>query len=317
MTSSPAELTIRVERRDSGASSPHRLQVPDRLNLAELHEVLREKVGWREDHEYEFRVLGQPYRSRDVDARGHPGSRHPCRFTLSAFGLRAEETFGYEHGTGEDRRLRLTVEEVERSRERGADRGPDGSVSGTTVELELEPEAEEALAEVFRALDEETAGPDALPPPVQGAVEELLIIQAEFRPDRFSRALKPETWAAGAVHAAHLELGGRRAPAGATLWDLAEQFEVSPGSVSRRSRELRETAEEHWFVPGPADERFLRRLEAELRGDREEGEPGAGDAFHEAALGAGTGEAAEADDPVGAVETLLLSAEHSGFQAPY
>lgn len=165
---------------------------------------------------------------------------------------------------------------------------------GATVELELEPEAREALTEVFRRLDAETDGGAELPPPLRSATEELLIIQAEYRPDPMVRARKPGTWAAGAVHAAHMELRrGRGSPAW-TLRELADRFGVSPRSISRRSTEIRELAAEHHFVPGPFGEHFVEIL-----------------------AGIGEGLAADGDDPLGEIERLYLIGEESGRRSPF
>lgn len=197
----------------------------------------------------------------------------------------------------------------------------DETQPGTTVQVELEPEARDALVEVFRRLDEETSGGAELPPPVRSATEELLIIQAEFEPAALVRARKPETWAAGAIHAAHMELRRRRGAPEWTLRELAERFDVAEGSVSRRSREIRELAAEHHFWPGTVDGRFLDRLAAELEGSRtggtgegtagdETGRPGGGEATDGSSGAPGSG-------PVGEIERLYLIGEESGRRSPF
>lgn len=372
----PRRLTVRLDVDASEEEVWRRLRLADDLTLEELHHVCRTALDWPDAPRYELRVLGQPYRGDDTGELGGPGSRHPARFSLSRFGFRKGDTLEYRSGPDGSRRLRLTVEAVDRpdgaalhssprarcldgaggwprevaeggdgfsagdvnaalasfpwagweSRDRSgrerpgpspADRGrspPNGragagsAIDGLT-ELELAPEAEEALRAVLGRLDARTRASDTLPVPVRTAAEELLVLQARAHPGRLARARKPETWAAGAVHAAHLELGGRRAPPGARLRDLAPRFGVSPGSISRRSRELRETASERGFWSGSAGARLLARLGTELGRTAVASAPG--------------GEAqapppAEAPTDSGrAVERLLLTAELGGLQAPY
>jgi len=182
--------------------------------------------------------------------------------------------------------------------------------------VELEPETREALEEVFRRLDAETDGGADLPPPLRSATEELLIIQAEFGPDPLVGARKPETWAAGAIHAAHMELRrGRGSPAW-TLEGLAERFDVSPGSVSRRSTRIRELAAEHYFVPGPFGERFGDVLAGAIDGGhiRVRGAEGTGSARGEEAAGPDDTSASEPPDEI---EQLYLIGEETGRRSPY
>lgn len=174
--------------------------------------------------------------------------------------------------------------------------------------MELDPDARKALDAVFEQLDARTDLPD----PLRSTAEELLIIQAEYRPRPLVRALKPEGWAAGALHAAHMELRGRRGAAGMTQRDLGRWFGVSTGTVSLRSRDLRETAAAHHFWPSSDGERFLRRLAAELEAERlRMGEEARGpDAT-------GPEKPGPDADPDGRVEALLLAGETSGAQAAY
>lgn len=187
---------------------------------------------------------------------------------------------------------------------------------GATVEVELEPEAREALEEVFRRLDAETEGGADLPPPLRSATEELLIIQAEFGPGPLVGARKPETWAAGAVHAAHMELRrGRGSPAW-TVEALAERFGVAPASVSRRSTEIRELAARHHFVPGPFGESFGDILAGAINGGhiRVRDAEGTGSARGVEAAGS---DDASAPDPRDDIERLYRIGEETGRRSPY
>lgn len=385
-------LTLQAELTGSDREARRRLRLPDRLTLEHLHLALQAALGWEPGGEYEFEVLGQPYRGADGDELqpGSRGSRHPSRYSLSDFGPRADESYRYRYDDGDERALRLTVEEVDRTekpgsagpvvecleaegphpagagagagptspeevngalfsrlgsvvpggpaapeatpapsrREAGAPggpgegTGPDGLQPGDAVETELEPEAREALEAVFERFDAATRGARALPPPVRSAAEEMLIIQAEFDPEPLCGARKPETWAAGAIHGAHMVLRRRRGSPELTLRRLAERFGVSPGSVSRRSTRIRETASEHGFWPGPFGERFRARLAAERAGGRLEPDEGA-QAREDpppavpGAPDAGDGEGAAAGDPVWRAEHLYLIGEQTGLRAPY
>lgn len=133
----------------------------------------------------------------------------------------------------------------------------------------LEPDVAAALDEVLERLDARDGAEARVDGAVRSVAEDLLLLLVEENPDALPRARKAGTWSAGALHAAFMELRPwRSADERMTLDELADLFDVSAGSVSRRSRELREAAGDVQFLPfpagtdpGPVLEWLLQRLD--------------------------------------------------------
>lgn len=112
----------------------------------------------------------------------------------------------------------------------------------TVVDEGLDPDVEARLDEVFDRVFDALEVSTAVTVPVLDLALQLLTVYAHEEPDALLRAHGPDTFAAGAVHAALLwQSLWTRPPSAATV---AEWFDVSMASVGARSRELRTVAEE-------------------------------------------------------------------------
>jgi len=139
-------------------------------------------------------------------------------------------------------------------------------------EVPLDPEVADAVSEVVRLQEERAEAEEPVTEAVRSVAEELLLLHAEGDGAAFLRARKPATWAAGALHAAFLELRVREPRRSRmTLEELGELFGISPASVGRRSRELRETAGTVIFLPFGPESAAGRALVEALEELREPG----------------------------------------------
>lgn len=339
------------------------IRVPGDLSLAELDLVLRTALDWEEGGPYRFEIDGEVIGPATATDAAEPLLHDARHIGLADFDPPAGFGFRWDAGPDAGRRHDVRVDDVliptagdlEPSPPRcldgegrvptdlpDGDGSPDADFPVGDVDDALRalwepggplmpgpgPEAMEVLEEIVEMQYERTAGVERLPDTVLAVAEELLLLHAEEAPDRLLRTRKPGTWAAGAAHAAFFELD---VPAvredRMTLEELGELFDVSPGSVSRRSRQLRETARDVVLLPFTQDA-AAEFLDAAVEAFAEAGDvddAGLPEAAQEEAVpddvaGDTSDEPDDdpGDDPPWAVaERALLIGERTGAEAPY
>uniref|UniRef100_UPI00129D6A3E plasmid pRiA4b ORF-3 family protein n=1 Tax=Cupriavidus necator TaxID=106590 RepID=UPI00129D6A3E len=91
----PATSVLQLRITLRGLSPPvwRRVLIPERITLAQLHEVIQAAMGWTDDHLHQFMIRGQRYGG--VREGALQFSKPATGETLSAFTLREHEAFYY------------------------------------------------------------------------------------------------------------------------------------------------------------------------------------------------------------------------------
>ena len=109
---SPQLLLLRVDLKDVKPAVWRRVLVPDRVSLAELHEIIQIAMGWQNCHLHEFNVGGRRFGSRHTDTDPDPELEEGANTALAALSLELGSSFTYTYDFGDDWLHQLTVEGV-------------------------------------------------------------------------------------------------------------------------------------------------------------------------------------------------------------
>jgi hypothetical protein len=109
-------LQIKISLKGSDPLIWRRIQIPSRLTLKKLHEILQIVMGWRNAHLHQFVVLDKRYSEPDFeigeyDEEGDEPVGDTSRFKISDIAKKVE-TFEYQYDFGDGWCHELQIEKI-------------------------------------------------------------------------------------------------------------------------------------------------------------------------------------------------------------
>lgn len=102
---------LKVTLKGSRPKIWRRILVKSTTNLYTLHFILQRAMGWQQEHQHMYDVLGQNYGCSDPNW-GNPNLNNERKFTLSQIVALNTETFVYEYDFGDGWEHEIKIEKV-------------------------------------------------------------------------------------------------------------------------------------------------------------------------------------------------------------